>query len=83
METPKLAMASIFNVQLYIIENASTQSGSLAIKDCVSESERHGKVRLSKNGVDDTFSPQFKQIITCIIHYSHLNFTYKYEMNKE
>ena len=26
METPKLGVASIFNVQLYIIENASTQS---------------------------------------------------------
>ena len=35
METPKLVVASVFNVQLYIIENASTQSGSDAIFDCV------------------------------------------------
>ena len=34
METPKLGVASIFNVQLYKIENASSQSGSNAIKDC-------------------------------------------------
>ena len=33
METPKLGAASIFNVQLYVIENVSTQSGSNAIFD--------------------------------------------------
>ena len=35
METPKFGVASIFNVQLYLIEKASTQSGSNTIFDCV------------------------------------------------
>ena len=34
METPKLGVASIFNVQLYLVEHASTQNGSTAIFDC-------------------------------------------------
>ena len=33
METPKLGAASIFEVQTYLVENASTQSGSSAIND--------------------------------------------------
>ena len=35
MENPKLGAAFIFNVQLYLVEIASLQSGSTAIFNCI------------------------------------------------